>query len=1071
MGTLRDTVARLAAGSRGRTEADVQADIRRFLLDARFELIGTQLVDVALEAQAGGGRRIDIEAGCAVIEVKKALSSAPAFVIAVAQLAGYVRDRTRERSQRYVGVLTDGQTWVLFHLKPDDTLAEVSRLRLAGGEDVNRLTAWLEPVLATTDRLRPTPSEIVRRLGATSAAAQLDLADLHALYDACRNQPEVHLKRQLWARLLLSALGTHFDDSDKLFVTHTYLVLTAELVAHQVMGLRVDAPDGDVRALLEGQQFAMAGLHGVVEADFFDWPLNAPSGALVIAGVARRVTTFDWSDVKRDVLKALYESIIDADTRRRLGEYYTPDWLAQKIVDEHFTDPLHTRLLDPACGSGTFLFWAVKRVLAACDAAELPNRVALARVVAQVQGMDLHPVAVTLARVTYLLALTPSRLADREELTVPVFLGDSVRWEHDGISLSANGMRVRTSDDLELVEDELHFPEGVIDEPARFDRLVADLAERASSRKGGTKAPSISGLLNRHKVVGDDDREAMNTVFRKLCRLHDAGRDHVWSYYIRNRVRPLSFARADGRADVLVGNPPWLAYRSMPNQLQRTYRRLARQRNLWAGGKVATHQDLSDLFVARSVEQYLKPGGTFAFVMPYAALSRRQFAGFRTGDWSSPSVGTCVSLEQPEDFARVKPPLFGVPSCMVSGVKSTSPVAMPRLATIWTGRVPSSHADWAAASEYLFATTGDVTTAVDSGASPYRARFRQGANLVPRVLITVEEAVSSPLGVVAGRVRVRSARSANEKHPWKELPPLEEVVERQFVRPMHLGATILAYCAQTPGRAVVPVADGRLLDGSSERMDEFPGLARWWRGAEAVWEANKTEANRLSLADQVDYQGKLRKQFPIARERVVYTKSGQHLAACRVDDDQAVIDHKLYWAAVDSATEGRYLCAVLNSQVLAHAVLALQARGQHNPRDFDMHVFTLPFPTFDSSDPLHGQLSSLAERAERIAADTEIDARWQFQKARHVVREALREEGVAAQIDQAVAELIAAAVHRDDSPPEPDVMDALSMAVAAVHAYSDEPGGRPRKRAPHPTSGATDTPRTAVSPQRQSPRP
>ena len=45
--------------------------------------------------------------------------------------------------------------------------------------------------------------------------------------------------------------------------------------------------------------------------------------------------------------------------------------------------------------------------------------------------MDLHPVAVTLARVTYLLALTPDRLSDRDDLTVPVFLGDSVRWEQE----------------------------------------------------------------------------------------------------------------------------------------------------------------------------------------------------------------------------------------------------------------------------------------------------------------------------------------------------------------------------------------------------------------------------------------------------------------------------------------------------------------------------------------------------------------------------------------------------------------------------------------------------------------
>jgi hypothetical protein len=466
----------------------------------------------------------------------------------------------------------------------------------------------------------------------------------------------------------MSALGTNFEDTDELFVTHTYLVLTAELIAHEVMELPVDAPDGDVRALLEGHQFAIHGLHGVVEADFFDWPATIPQGKPVIAGIARRLATFDWNQVRHDVLKALYESVIDAETRHKLGEYYTPDWLAQKMVDEHFADPLNQRLLDPACGSGTFLFWAVRRVLAACDDNGASNQEALERVVHQVQGMDLHPVAVTLARVTYLLAITPERLEDRGELTVPVFLGDSLRWQHDDVVLNDNGMTVRTSDELELVEDELHFPEGVVEEPARFDRLVADLADRARKRPRGTKPPRISGLLNRHRVTGNDDRTAVETVFQKLCRLHDGRRDHVWSYYIRNRARPLSFTRPDGRADVLIGNPPWLAYRSMSAKFQQTYRMLAEQRGLWAGGKVATHQDLSDLFVARSVEQYLKPGGRFAFVMPYAVLSRRQFAGFRTGNWTTGETGTFAQFLQAEEFARVKPPLFLVPSCVISGI-------------------------------------------------------------------------------------------------------------------------------------------------------------------------------------------------------------------------------------------------------------------------------------------------------------------------------------------------------------------------------------------------------------------
>jgi len=245
MDELRVIAGRLAAGSVGRTEADIQSDVRKFLLDADLDLDGADLHDVLLEVQAGGGRRIDVEAGTAAIEVKKSLASPRVVEAARAQLAGYVRQRTEETGQRYVGILTDGATWILHHLLLDGTLTEVSRFVLASGGESDRLAAYLEAVLATTQQIRPTPREIVAQLGATSPGFQLDLADLRELYDACKSDPEVQLKRELWARLLFAALGTNFEATDELFVTHTYLVLTAELLAHEVAGVPTDTPGSD----------------------------------------------------------------------------------------------------------------------------------------------------------------------------------------------------------------------------------------------------------------------------------------------------------------------------------------------------------------------------------------------------------------------------------------------------------------------------------------------------------------------------------------------------------------------------------------------------------------------------------------------------------------------------------------------------------------------------------------------------------------------------------------------------------------------------------------------------------
>ena len=70
--------------------------------------------------------------------------------------------------------------------------------------------------------------------------------------------------------------------------------------------------------------------------------------------LARRSAKFDWLTAPADIGSILYETVIPANERRQLGEYYTPAWLARTMVQELVIDPLNQRVLDPACGSGTF---------------------------------------------------------------------------------------------------------------------------------------------------------------------------------------------------------------------------------------------------------------------------------------------------------------------------------------------------------------------------------------------------------------------------------------------------------------------------------------------------------------------------------------------------------------------------------------------------------------------------------------------------------------------------------------------------------------------------------------------
>lgn len=985
----------------------MQSDVRLLLLAAGLNLRDGDLQDVNLEAPVGMRRRIDVEVGATVIEVKRDLRIGRVREEAVAQLAGYVRDRIATVGSRYVGVLTDGVEWLLYRLDRDQ-LDLVSRFDLdARTLDVDGLVIWLDGVLATSDRLRPTPREIGRRLGAGSPAHGLDIADLSALYERSRTNPSVALKRQLWAKLLTTALGTSFGDEDSLFVEHTLLVATAEIIGHAVVG--IDPTDTSISpaTLLAGHLFAEAQIRGVVEEDFFDWIVEVEGGDAFVRTLARRLARFEWADVEHDVMKVLYESVIAPDTRHRLGEYYTPDWLAAAIVAEAVDAPLEQRVLDPSCGSGTFLFQAVRTYLLAADQAGRSLPEAITGVTRHVLGVDVHPVAVTLARVTYLLAIGRDRLQadDRPEFSVPVYLGDAVQWGQDNSLINTDALIVPTNDGAQLFAGELRFPDRIVEDAGTFDALVSELADMASRPGRGTN-PSLAAVFRRY-AVHEADQPTITATFKVMCDLHDEGRNHIWGYYVRNLARPLWLSREDNRVDVLVGNPPWLSYRFMPPGMKDSFRSMTQDRGFWSGAAEATHQDLSALFVARAAEQYLTSRGRFAFVMPLAALSRRQFAGFRTGKWGTQNTVTVnTTFDAAWDLHQVKPAFFPVPGAVVLGHRSPEPIALAGPTEQWSGRITAAHPSTESALGQLTRTSTSIAQSLGE-ASPYGPRFSQGASLVPRFLLFVEAAGDNPLGAGAGRRRVQSHRSSNEKQPWKTLPSLAGSVERQFLRPTLVGDSVLPFRLRPAREAVIPSDGTDLAKTTGERLDRYPGLAQWWRQASEVWNENKSAGSSMSLLEQVDYRHKLRDQLPGAPIRVVYTKSGMYLAAAIVDDPTMVIDHKLYWAAVANIDEATYLVAVLNSNALLQLIQPLQARGEHNPRDFDKYVWQAPIPLYDARDAAHQGLVELGRRAAEIAANVELPDQ-SFQALRRRVREAFDQSGLTEQWDASITALLTA---------------------------------------------------------------
>ena len=215
------------------------------------------------------------------------------------------------------------------------------------------------------------------------------------------------------------------------FARHSLLVATARIL----IGC-LDDPAASTDSLVDR---ASGGFQG--------WLAETPAGRELLSEMVEQVRGYDWRGSTKDVLKDACR-LIDAEDRKVFGEFYTPDDLAKLVVEEVLDDAWcdcairqadrllrnpedapasrHLGVLDPSCGSGTFLFHAARRLGRRIRFAHKPLLGSTAEIVALlVHGVDLHPVATEMAKATLSMALPQSASGGLPHLRV--VLGDAMR--------------------------------------------------------------------------------------------------------------------------------------------------------------------------------------------------------------------------------------------------------------------------------------------------------------------------------------------------------------------------------------------------------------------------------------------------------------------------------------------------------------------------------------------------------------------------------------------------------------------------------------------------------------------
>ena len=957
------------------SEANITSAVRDFLLCTG--LVDANEVAEEVSPSDSSGRFVDLTALDTFIEVKKRIGTTDGFnpnENYVRQLDEYLAESMENGQGARMGVLTDGRYWLLRWPNAGEvktTRPHAFTLESAAGW--LPLYEWLrDEALVALDDIPAQRTDVERHFGPSSPSYQRDIAVLNALYQGTKDRETVQVKCRLWENLLQAALGeiAQTDEQlDDLFVRHTYLSMVIGMVVQAYFGMDIrERAANDPTDLLYGRQFRDdTGLQDIIESDFFAWPAEV-GGQPLIKTIARRVARFNWKEAPSDIASTLYEAVIPPDERRRLGEYYTPEWLAQAMVQEVVTDPLRQRVLDPSCGSGTFIAVSVRHFVEATAEAQEDPKEALERLREAVIGIDVHPVAVRLARTAWIMAARPLIDAAAEagyegNVAIPVYLGDALQLHYQTGDLFISG-----DIGIEVEGDEfdkrLIFPIGLVEQADTFDLLMSDIAD--AIERGND--PLVA--LDDRGIVDPGQRQTLAATIAIMQELHAEGRDHIWAYYTRNLVRPVALSRR--KVDVIVGNPPWLNYRNTASVLRDKLVQQSKELyHIWQGGRYATHQDVAGLFFARSVALYLRDGGIIAMVLPHSALQTGQYAKWRTGRWGDLAVN--FGYKTAWDLEKLKPnTFFPVASCVAFAERTgENAPATPLAGEVerWQGATGAKDVR----RERIAITDTSV-----SGTSPYAGRFRQGASIVPRCLFFVNEVESTTIVKAAQTVKVGPRRGSNDKAPWKTLDLTAitgQTIEKAHLFDVYLGETVVPYATLTPLKALLPLkqSDDELpVDANGTGGIHLGGLEQRMRGrwqqVSGLWEQHKGANDKKTLLGRLDYHRELSAQLEWHKKdenqpiRVAYTSAGEPTAAIIAESD-AIIDYKLFWATCKDEQEAHYVLAIINSRTLYKAAQSLMSKGQFGARDLQKHLWKLSIPEYDATNHLHQKIAMAGQTA------------------------------------------------------------------------------------------------------------
>jgi len=1049
---LAPEVARrmLAAADPSRTEADLRREAALILEDVAARADVRLAVRDEYRVFCG---RVDSVYNRLVIEyerpgVLRERNTSPGNKHAVAQVKDYilgVAKRERREAHRLAGVAMDGQRFIFVRRVGEGWVIE---------EPVETSPVSVERFLRLLFALAVgaalVPENLIDDFGPKTLKAQRACRALHGALRRSKHTLVSKLFEQWrlffseatdyreWAerlenkdefRSFVRGMGLDPKDAEPgrvFFAVHTYYALLVKLIASLAaarfaggivtpLARMASAAREDLRRQLHelenrGWPFNEYGIRNFLEGDFFGWYLaewdEEVEGA--IRDLILRLTEYDPGTLElapenaRDLLKKLYHYLLPREIRHDLGEYYTPDWLAERLIRQTLGSELGNpskRVLDPACGSGTFLVLLINHVKREAARRKMGPSETLDAIRKNIIGFDLNPLAVIAARTNYILALgdllQEAKKLGPEGIDIPVYQCDSILTPSKGEGLFEGG-KYKLSTSVGVFE----IPVAFATKP-RMESLANLLDECVETGVGEEVfLERLAKSADLYARELEEAREPLLVLYRHLAELRSQELNGRWARIIKNAFAPIFLEPCD----YIVGNPPWVNWRHLPDQYRIDTMKLWKHYGLFPEREDGmqtilghTNYDISMLMTYVSTDRYLRRGGRLGFVLSQS-LFKTSAAGQGFRRFLLPDKTPFGPLVV-EDMVELKPfegaanrTAVGV---FVKGRRVPSGVSYQLWKRRKTGRASAigfdtpysevtkekiTFRDWYAEPVNRSDPTSAWITARPKalkalrkviGRSHYKARigtYTGGANAV----FWVETVRERPGGLVIVSNFAEGAK--------KQVGTTQAAVEQKLVFPLLRGADVGRWEARAslsillthePGQRLKAIPVSRMQREFPKAYSYLEKFEDFLRRRAAFVRYFKPEAPFYSVFDIGDYT--------FAPWKVVWREQAAGLTAAVVGPsgrNPIIPDHKLMMVDVGSRNEAHFLCAVLNSSPARLAVASYSIEVQ-----MDTHILeNVAVPRFSDRDKAHVRLAELSEEAHKAAAKGDKEALGQIEE-------------------------------------------------------------------------------------------